>query len=64
LNIFERKAYRIILGPVYGNENESLRILINKKIYAILETPTIIETVRLHRLLGIREIRHTQLKIY
>jgi hypothetical protein len=23
-NIFERKVYRIILGPVYGNEKENL----------------------------------------
>jgi hypothetical protein len=28
-NIFERKVYRI-LGPVYDNEKENLRILTNK----------------------------------
>jgi hypothetical protein len=27
LNIFERKVYRIILGPVYDNEKENWRIL-------------------------------------
>jgi hypothetical protein len=33
LNIFERKVYRGILGPVYDNENENLRILTNTEIY-------------------------------
>jgi hypothetical protein len=50
LNIFERKVYRRILGPVYDNENENWRILTNKEIYAIVKNPTIIETVRPHRL--------------
>jgi hypothetical protein len=27
-------VYRRILGPVYGNEKESWRILTNKEIYA------------------------------
>jgi hypothetical protein len=30
LNIFERKVYRRILGPVYDNEKENWRILTNK----------------------------------
>jgi hypothetical protein len=30
-------VYRRILGPVYGNEEENLRILTNKKIYAIVK---------------------------
>jgi hypothetical protein len=34
LNIFERKAYRRILGPVNDNEKENCRILTNKEIYA------------------------------
>jgi len=34
LNIMERKMYRRILGPVYDNEKENLRILTNKEIYA------------------------------
>jgi len=34
LNIFERKAYRIILSPVYDNEKENWRILADKGIYA------------------------------
>jgi len=38
LNIFERKVYRKILGPVYDNEKENLRILSNKEIYAIVKT--------------------------
>jgi hypothetical protein len=50
LNIFERKVYRRILGPVYENEKENWRILTNKEIYAIVKQPTITETIRLHRL--------------
>jgi len=34
LNIFERKMYRRILGPVYDNKKENWRILTNKEIYA------------------------------
>jgi hypothetical protein len=36
LNIFERKVYRKILGPVYDNKKENWRILANKEIYAIV----------------------------
>ena len=36
MNIFERKGYRRILGPVYGNEKENWRILTNKEIYAMI----------------------------
>jgi hypothetical protein len=50
LNIFERKVYRGILGPVHDNGKENWRILTNKEIYAILKKPAITETVRLHRL--------------
>jgi hypothetical protein len=37
LNIFERKVYRRILGPVYDNEKENWRILTNKEIYKIVK---------------------------
>jgi hypothetical protein len=37
MNIFEWKVYRRILGPVYDNEKENWRILINKEIYAIVK---------------------------
>jgi hypothetical protein len=50
LNIFERKVYRTILGPVHDNEKENWRILLNKDIYATVKKPTITETIRLHRL--------------
>jgi hypothetical protein len=50
LNIFERKVYRRILGPVYDSEKENWRILTNNEIYASVKKPTIIETVRLNRL--------------
>jgi hypothetical protein len=50
LNIFERKAHRRILGPVYDNEKENWRILTDKEIYAIVKKPTTTETIRLHRL--------------
>jgi hypothetical protein len=48
LNIFERKVYRRILGPVYDNEKENWRILTNEEVYGFVKKkPTIIETVRL-----------------
>jgi hypothetical protein len=47
LNVFERKVYRRILGPVYGNEKENWRILTDKEIYGSVKKPTVIETVRL-----------------
>jgi len=50
MNIFERKVYRRILGPVYDNEKENWKILTNKEIYASVKKPTIIETRRLNRL--------------
>jgi hypothetical protein len=50
LNVFERKVYRRILGPVYDSEKENWRILTNKEIYASVKKPTIIETIRLNRL--------------
>jgi hypothetical protein len=50
MNIFERKVYRRILGPVYDNEREHWTILTNEEIYASVKKPTITETVRLNRL--------------
>jgi len=50
INIFERKVYRRILGPVYDSEKENWRLLTNKEIYARIKKPTITETVRLNRL--------------
>ena len=50
INIFERKLYRKILGPVYDNEKENWRILTNKEIYAMVKKPTITETIGLNRL--------------
>jgi hypothetical protein len=46
LNIFERKVYRRILGPVYDNKKENWRILTNREIYASGKKLTIIETIR------------------
>jgi hypothetical protein len=37
LNIFERKVYRRILGPLYENGKENWRILTDKEIYAIVK---------------------------
>jgi hypothetical protein len=37
LNIFERKVYKRILGPVYDNEKENSRVLTNKEVYAIVK---------------------------
>jgi hypothetical protein len=50
LNSSESKVYRRILGPLYENEKENWRILTNKEIYASVNKPTIIETIRLNRL--------------
>jgi hypothetical protein len=50
LNVFERKVYRRILGPVYDNEKENWRILTNNEIYASVKKPSIIETIRLNSL--------------
>jgi len=50
LNIFERKVYRRILGPVYDNEKENWRTLTNKEIYASVKKSTTMETIRLNRL--------------
>jgi len=50
LNVFERKVYSRILGPVYDNEKENWRILTNKEIYASVKNPTIVETIRLYKL--------------
>jgi hypothetical protein len=50
LDIFERKVYRRILGPVYDNKKESWRILTNNEIYARVKEPTIKETIWLSRL--------------
>jgi len=37
MNIFERKVYIRILGPVCDNEKENWRILTNKEIYKIVK---------------------------
>jgi hypothetical protein len=50
MNILETKLYRRILGPVYVNEKENLRILTKKEIYAIVKKPTITETISLNKL--------------
>ena len=57
MNIFERKVYRRILGPVYDNEKENWRILTNTEIYAMVKKPTITGTIRLNRL---RWLGHVQ----
>jgi hypothetical protein len=50
INIFERKVYRSILGPLYDNGKENWRILTDKEIYALVKKPTITKTISLHRL--------------
>ena len=37
LNIFKRKVYRRILGPVYDNEEENWTVLTKKEIYAMVK---------------------------
>ena len=48
INIFERKLYRRILGPVYDKPKERWSILTNKEIYAMVKKPTAAETIRLN----------------
>jgi hypothetical protein len=50
-NIFERRVFTRILGPVNGNKKENWRIVTNKEMYAIVKKPNITEKVRLHKLL-------------
>ena len=50
MNIFEKKVYRRILGPVYDNDKENWGIVTNKEIYAVAKKPTTTETIRLNRL--------------
>jgi len=64
LNIFERKVYRRILGPVYDTENENWRILTNKEIYTNVTKPTIIETIRLNRLCWFEYVQKMEGIIY
>jgi len=60
LNVFGRKVYRRILGPVYGNEKENWRVLTNKEIYARVNKPTIIDTIRLNRLLWFGHVQRME----
>jgi hypothetical protein len=60
LNVFERKVYRRILGPVYDSEKENWRILTNKEIYASVKKPTIIETIRFNRLLWFGHVQRME----
>jgi len=60
LNIFERKVYSRILGPVYDNEKENCRILTNKEMYASVKKTTIIETISLNRLRWFGHVQRTE----
>ena len=60
LNIFERKVYRRILGPLYDNEKEQWRILTSKEIYASVKKPTITDTIRLNRLRWFRLVQRME----
>ena len=50
MNIFERKVYRRILGPVYDNEKGNWRILSHTEMCAMVKKNTITEKIRLNRL--------------
>jgi hypothetical protein len=39
--------------PVYDNEKENWKILTSKEIYAMVKKPTIIETIRLKKYIGL-----------
>jgi hypothetical protein len=57
INSFERKVYRRILGLVYDNAKENWRIVTNKGIYAMVKKPTITQTIRLNRYVGLGTYR-------
>jgi len=59
MNIFERKVYRRILGPVYDSEKENWSLLTNKEIYARVEKPTVMETI-LNRLRWFERVKCTE----
>jgi len=46
-------VYRRILGPVYDNEKEYLRILTIKEIYAMAKKLTVTETIKLNNDVGL-----------
>jgi len=48
MNIFERKVYRIILGPLYDNEKVNWRILTNKEINAVVKKLTITGAISIY----------------
>ena len=52
--------YKRILGPVYGNEKENCRTLTDKEIYASVKKHSIIETVRLNRLLWFGHVERVE----
>jgi hypothetical protein len=60
MNIFDRKVYKRILGPVYDNEDENCRILTSKDIYAVVKKPTTTEKLRLHRLCWFRHVHRME----
>jgi len=60
MNIFLRKVYSRIFGPVYGNEKENWRILTNKEIFVRVKKPTITETIRLNRLYWFGHVHRMQ----
>jgi hypothetical protein len=60
LNVFERKLYRRISGPVHDSEKQNWRVLTNKEIYASVTKPTIIETIRLNRLHWFGQVQRTE----
>jgi hypothetical protein len=53
-------VYRRILGPVYDSEKQNWRVLTNKEIYASVKEPTIIETIRLNRLLWFGHVQRME----
>jgi len=39
INVFERKVYRKILGPLFDNKNKIGEKLTNKETYAMVKSP-------------------------
>jgi hypothetical protein len=53
-------VYKRILVSVYDIEKENWRILTNKKMYAIVKNPNIIEIIRLDRLLWFGHVQRME----
>ena len=60
IEYFWMEKHRRILGTVYENEKENWRILTNKEINANVKKPTLMETIKLNRLLWFGHVQRME----